>query len=167
VAPTTGFIYANGRIGSLLEIGTGFHYELTGRENIFMNGAILGMTKNEIKHKLDEIIDFSGCELYIDTPVKRYSQGMMVRLGFAVAAHLNPDILVVDEVLSIGDCEVPCKAVNKLKEINKHGVTILFVSHNMETVSSLCKTGLLLENGKIKSTGDINEIVSQYKQIKY
>ena len=163
VAPTTGFIYANGRIGSLLEIGTGFHYELTGRENIFMNGAILGMTKNEIKHKLDEIIDFSGCELYIDTPVKRYSQGMMVRLGFAVAAHLNPDILVVDEVLSIGDSEFPRKAVNKLKEINKHGVTILFVSHNMETVSSLCKTGFLLENGKIKSTGDINEIVSQYK----
>ena len=163
VAPTTGFIYTNGRIGSLLEIGTGFHYELTGRENIFMNGAILGMTKNEIKHKLDEIIDFSGCELYIDTPVKRYSQGMMVRLGFAVAAHLNPDILVVDEVLSIGDSEFPRKAVNKLKEINKHGVTILFVSHNMETVSSLCKTGFLLENGKIKSTGDINEIVSQYK----
>ena len=167
VAPTTGFIYANGRIGSLLEIGTGFHYELTGRENIFMNGAILGMTKNEIKHKLDEIIDFSGCELYIDTPVKRYSQGMMVRLGFAVAAHLNPDILVVDEVLSIGDNEFPHKAVNKLKEINKHGVTILFVSHNMETVGSLCKTGVLLENGKIKTTGDINEIVSQYKQIKY
>lgn len=163
VAPTTGFIYTNGRIGSLLEIGTGFHYELTGRENIFMNGAILGMTKNEIKHKLDEIIDFSGCELYIDTPVKRYSQGMMVRLGFAVAAHLNPDILVVDEVLSIGDSEFPRKAVNKLKEINKHGVTILFVSHNMETVSSLCKTGFLLENGKIKMRGDIKEIVSQYK----
>ena len=163
VAPTTGFIYTNGRIGSLLEIGTGFHYELTGRENIFMNGAILGMTKNEIKHKLDEIIDFSGCELYIDTPVKRYSQGMMVRLGFAVAAHLNPDILVVDEVLSIGDSEFPRKAVNKLKERNAQGVTILFVSHNMETVSSLCKTGFLLENGKIKSTGDINEIVSQYK----
>ena len=163
VAPTTGFIYTNGRIGSLLEIGTGFHYELTGRENIFMNGAILGMTKNEIKHKLDEIIDFSGCELYIDTPVKRYSQGMMVRLGFAVAAHLNPDILVVDEVLSIGDSEFPRKAVNKLKEINKHGVTILFVSHNMETVSLLCKTGFLLENGKIKMRGDIKEIVSQYK----
>lgn len=167
VAPTTGFIYTNGRIGSLLEIGTGFHYEMTGRENIFMNGAILGMTQKEIKHKLDEIIDFSGCELYIDTPVKRYSQGMMVRLGFSVAAHLNPDILVVDEVLSIGDSEFPRKAVNKLKEINKLGVTILFVSHNMEIVSSLCKTGFLLENGKIKSTGDINEIVSQYKQIKY
>ena len=119
VAPTTGYIYTNGRIGSLLEIGTGFHYEMTGRENIFMNGAILGMTKKEITRKLDEIIDFSGCELYIDTPVKRYSQGMMVRLGFAVAAHLNPDILVVDEVLSIGDNEFPRKAVNKLKEINK------------------------------------------------
>lgn len=167
VAPTTGYISTNGRIGSLLEIGTGFHNEMTGRENIFLNGSILGMTKKEIKQKLDEIIDFSGCELYIDTPVKRYSQGMMVRLGFAVAAHLNPDILVVDEVLSIGDNEFPRKAVNKLKEINKHGVTILFVSHNMETVGSLCKTGVLLENGKIKTTGDINEIVSQYKQIKY
>ena len=163
VAPTTGYIYTNGRIGSLLEIGTGFHYEMTGRENIFMNGAILGMTKKEIKHKLDEIIDFSGCELYIDTPVKRYSQGMMVRLGFAVAAHLNPDILVIDEVLSIGDSEFPSKAVNKLKEINKHGVTILFVSHNMEIVKSLCKTGFLLENGIIKNKGDINEIVSLYK----
>jgi ABC-type polysaccharide/polyol phosphate transport system ATPase subunit len=121
VAPTTGFIYTNGRIGSLLEIGTGFHNEMTGRENIFMNGAILGMTQKEIKQKLDEIIDFSGCELYIDTPVKRYSQGMMVRLGFSVAAHLNPDILVVDEVLSIGDSEFPRKAVNKLKETNKNG----------------------------------------------
>lgn len=163
VVPTTGCITTNGKIGSLLEIGTGFHYEMTGRENIYMNGAILGMTKKEITRKLDEIIDFSGCELYIDTPVKRYSQGMMVRLGFAVAAHLDPDILVVDEVLSIGDNEFPCKAVNKLKEINKHGVTILFVSHNMNTVLSLCKTGLLLENGKIKQLGDINEIVSQYK----
>ena len=164
VAPTTGFIYTNGRIGSLLEIGTGFHNEMTGRENIFMNGAILGMTQKEIKQKLDEIIDFSGCELYIDTPVKRYSQGMMVRLGFSVAAHLNPDILVVDEVLSIGDSEFPRKAVNKLKEINKHGVTILFVSHNMETVCSLCKTGVLLESGKIKTIGNINEIVSLYKR---
>ena len=163
VAPTTGYIYTNGRIGSLLEIGTGFHYEMTGRENIFMNGAILGMTKKEIKHKLDEIIDFSGCELYIDTPVKRYSQGMMVRLGFAVAAHLNPDILVIDEVLSISDSEFPRKAVNKLKEINKHGVTILFVSHNMNTVLSLCNTGVLLENGKIKNIGNVNEIVSLYK----
>lgn len=163
VVPTTGTISTKGRIGSLLEIGTGFHYEMTGRENIFMNGAILGMTKKEIKQKMDEIIEFSGCEIYIDTPVKRYSQGMMVRLGFAVAAHLNPDILVIDEVLAIGDCEFPHKAVNKLKEINKHGVTILFVSHNMETVTSLCNTGLLLENGKIKQMGDINEIVSQYK----
>ena len=163
VAPTTGYIYTNGRIGSLLEIGTGFHYEMTGRENIYMNGAILGMTKKEIKHKLDEIIDFSGCELYIDTPVKRYSQGMMVRLGFAVAAHLNPDILVIDEVLSIGDNEFPSKAINKLKEINKHGVTILYVSHNMNTVLSLCNTGVLLENGKIKNIGNVNEIVSLYK----
>ena len=164
VAPTTGYIYTNGRIGSLLEIGTGFHYEMTGRENIFMNGAILGMTTKEIKRKLDEIIDFSGCELYIDTPVKRYSQGMMVRLGFAVAAHLDPDILVIDEVLALGDSEFPRKAVEKLKEINAHGATILFVSHNMETILSLCKTGFLLENGTIKSKGDIKEIVSQYKQ---
>jgi lipopolysaccharide transport system ATP-binding protein len=122
------------------------------------------MTQKEIKQKLDEIIDFSGCESYIDTPVKRYSQGMMVRLGFSVAAHLNPDILVVDEVLSIGDSEFPRKAVNKLKEINTHGVTILFVSHNMETVCSLCKTGVLLEDGKIKTIGNINEIVSLYKR---
>ena len=164
VAPTTGYIYTNGRIGSLLEIGTGFHYEMTGRENIFMNGAILGMTKKEIKQKMDEIIDFSGCELYIDTPVKRYSQGMMVRLGFAVAAHLDPDILVIDEVLALGDSEFPRKAVEKLKEINAHGATILFVSHNMETILSLCNTGFLLENGTIKSKGDIKEIVSQYKQ---
>ena len=163
VAPTTGYIYTNGKIGSLLEIGTGFHYEMTGRENIFMNGAILGMTKKEIRQKMDEIIDFSGCELYIDTPVKRYSQGMMVRLGFAVAAHLDPDILVVDEVLSIGDNEFPSKAINKLKEINKHGVTILYVSHNMNTVLSLCNTGVLLENGKIKNIGNVNEIVSLYK----
>ena len=164
VAPTTGYIYTNGRIGSLLEIGTGFHYEMTGRENIFMNGAILGMTTKEIKRKLDEIIDFSGCELYIDTPVKRYSQGMMVRLGFAVAAHLDPDILVIDEVLALGDSEFPRKAVEKLKEINAHGATILFVSYNMETILSLCNTGFLLENGTIKSKGDIKEIVSQYKQ---
>lgn len=163
VVPTTGTIATYGRIGSLLEIGTGFHYEMTGRENIYMNGAILGMTKKEVKQKMDEIIDFSGCELYIDTPVKRYSQGMMVRLGFSVAAHLNPDIFVIDEVLAIADNEFPCKAVKKLKEINQHGVTILFVSHNMNTILSLCKTGLLLENGKIKNIGDINEIVSFYE----
>ncbi len=161
--PTTGSIYTSGRVGSLLEVGTGFHYELTGRENIFMNGAILGMTKKEIKAKLDEIIEFSGCQSYIDTPVKRYSQGMMVRLGFSVAAHLNPDILIVDEVLAIGDNEFPNKAINKLKEINKHGVTILFVSHNMNTVLSLCNTGVLLENGTIKTIGKINDVVSMYK----
>lgn len=163
IAPTTGSICASGRISSLLEIGTGFHYELTGRENIFMNGAILGMTKKEISRKMDEIIDFSGCELYIDTPVKRYSQGMMVRLGFSVAAHLDPDILVVDEVLSIGDTEFPRKAINKLKEINKHGVSILYVSHNMETVLSLCNNGVLLEDGKLKHIGAINEVVSMYR----
>lgn len=163
VSPTTGSICASGKISSLLEIGTGFHYELTGRENIFMNGAILGMTKKEISRKLDEIIAFSGCELYIDTPVKRYSPGMMVRLGFSVAAHLDPDILVVDEVLAVGDSEFPRKAVKKLKEINQNGVTILYVSHNMESVLSLCKNGVLLENGKIKNMGDINEIVSLYK----
>lgn len=163
VAPTTGCIYTSGRVGSLLEVGTGFHYELTGRENIYMNGAILGMSKREISQKLDEIIDFSGCELYIDTPVKRYSQGMIVRLGFSVAAHLNPDILVVDEVLAIGDSEFPRKAVNKLKEINQQGVTILYVSHNMETMLSLCKTGILLENGTITHKGNIQDIVALYK----
>jgi lipopolysaccharide transport system ATP-binding protein len=162
-APTTGTIKAKGRIGSLLEVGTGFHPELTGRENIFMNGAILGMTKREISSKLDEIIDFSGCERYIDTPVKRYSSGMMVRLGFAVAAHLEPEILVVDEVLAVGDAEFQKKAIGKMQDVSKgEGRTVLFVSHNMVSVKKLCKTGVLLENGGIKMTGLIKEVVDSY-----
>ena len=161
--PTTGTIRAHGRIGSLLEVGTGFHGEMTGRENIFMNGAILGMTRNEIQAKLDEIIDFSGCERYIDTPVKRYSSGMTVRLGFAVAAFLEPEILVVDEVLAVGDAEFQKKAIGKMKDVSQgEGRTVLFVSHNMTSVKSLCKTGILLENGMLKEMGHVDQIVSHY-----
>ena len=161
--PTTGTIRAHGRIGSLLEVGTGFHGEMTGRENIFMNGAILGMTRNEIQAKLDEIIDFSGCERYIDTPVKRYSSGMTVRLGFAVAAFLEPEILVVDEVLAVGDAEFQKKAIGKMKDVSQgQGRTVLFVSHNMTSVKSLCKTGILLENGMMKEMGHVDTIVSHY-----
>ena len=161
--PTTGSIKAKGRIASLLEVGTGFHPELTGRENIFMNGAILGMTKPEIKLKLDEIIDFSGCERYIDTPTKRYSSGMTVRLGFAIAAHLDPDIMVVDEVLAVGDAEFQKKAIGKMKDVSKgDGRTVLFVSHNMTSVKSLCNKGILLENGQIVNSGLIDPIVSNY-----
>lgn len=162
-APTTGTICAKGRIGSLLEVGTGFHPEMTGRENIFMNGAILGMNKSEIKRKLDEIIDFSGCERYIDTPVKRYSSGMMVRLGFAVAAHLDPEILVVDEVLAVGDAEFQKKAIGKMQDVSKgEGRTVLFVSHNMTSIKSLCKYGIILQNGKLIDAGDIDPIVTHY-----
>ena len=162
-APTTGTIRARGRIGSLLEVGTGFHPEMTGRENIYMNGAILGMTKHEISKKLDEIIDFSGCERYIDTPVKRYSSGMMVRLGFAVAAHLDPEILVVDEVLAVGDAEFQKKAIGKMQDVSKgEGRTVLFVSHNMKSVRRLCQNGVLLENGKINCIGEINHVVDKY-----
>lgn len=161
--PTTGSIRFNGRIGSLLEVGTGFHPELTGRENIFLNGAILGMTKTEIRSKLDEIIDFSGCERYIDTPVKRYSSGMTVRLGFAVAAHLEPEILVVDEVLAVGDAEFQKKAIGKMQDVSRNdGRTVLFVSHNMAAVKNLCKTGILLENGEKVFSGTSNEAVEYY-----
>lgn len=162
-APTIGTIRARGRIASLLEVGTGFHGEMTGRENIYMNGAILGMTKAEIDRKMDEIIDFSGCEKYIDTPVKRYSSGMTVRLGFAVAAFLDPEILVVDEVLAVGDAEFQKKAIGKMKDVSQgQGRTVLFVSHNMTSVKSLCKTGVLLENGGLKEIGKIDPIVSHY-----
>jgi lipopolysaccharide transport system ATP-binding protein len=164
--PTTGTIKAKGRIASLLEVGTGFHPELTGRENIYMNGAILGMTKAEIKSKLDEIIDFSGCERYIDTPVKRYSSGMMVRLGFAVAAHLEPEILVVDEVLAVGDAEFQKKAIGKMKDVSKgDGRTVLFVSHNMGSIRSLCKNGILLKDGMVVYTGEVNDVVDKYIQV--
>ena len=161
--PTTGTIRAKGRIASLLEVGTGFHGELTGRENIFMNGSILGMSKKEINSKIDEIIDFSGCERYIDTPVKRYSSGMTVRLGFAVAAHLDPEILVVDEVLAVGDAEFQKKAIGKMKDVSRgEGRTVLFVSHNMNSIKALCNNGVLLENGMVKYSGVIDEVVKQY-----
>ena len=161
--PTTGTIRARGRIGSLLEVGTGFHTEMTGRENIYMNGAILGMTRQEITRKLDEIIDFSGCERYIDTPVKRYSSGMMVRLGFAVAAFLEPEILVVDEVLAVGDAEFQKKAIGKMKDVSQgEGRTVLFVSHNMNSIKQLCQTGVVLKNGMLDYMGTASNAVDYY-----
>ena len=161
--PTVGEIRARGRIGSLLEVGTGFHPEMTGRENIFMNGAIMGMTKSEVARKLDEIIDFSGCERYIDTPVKRYSSGMTVRLGFAVAAHLDPEILVVDEVLAVGDAEFQKKAIGKMQEVSQgEGRTVLFVSHNMASIRNLCNNGVLLENGGVRYMGKIEDVLNEY-----
>ena len=161
--PTTGTIRAHGRIGSLLEVGTGFHGEMTGRENIFMNGAILGMSRAEIQSKLDEIIDFSGCERYIDTPVKRYSSGMTVRLGFAVAAFLEPEILVVDEVLAVGDAEFQKKAIGKMKDVSQgQGRTVLFVSHNMGSVRQLCNKGILLENGQLIMEDEVGRVVDKY-----
>lgn len=162
-SPTTGSIKTRGRIASLLEVGTGFHGELTGRENIFMNGAVLGMTKSEITRKLDEIIDFSGCEMYIDTPVKRYSSGMTVRLGFAVAAHLEPEILVVDEVLAVGDAEFQKKAIGKMQDLSHgQGRTVLFVSHNMASVKSLCDNGIVLKNGLVSYKGDVHSSIENY-----
>jgi len=161
--PSTGEIRLRGRIASLLEVGTGFHPEMTGRENIYMNGAIMGMTKQEISKKLDEIVDFSGCERYIDTPVKRYSSGMTVRLGFAIAAHLEPEILVVDEVLAVGDAEFQKKAIGKMQDVSRgEGRTVLFVSHNMGSVRRLCKSGVLLENGGIKFIGNVNDTIKTY-----
>lgn len=162
-SPTTGSIKTRGRIASLLEVGTGFHGELTGRENIYMNGTVLGMNRAEINRKIDEIIDFSGCEKYIDTPVKRYSSGMTVRLGFAVAAHLEPEILVVDEVLAVGDAEFQKKAIGKMQDLSTgQGRTVLFVSHNMGSIKRLCTRGLVLENGKIAFDGDVEESVNNY-----
>jgi lipopolysaccharide transport system ATP-binding protein len=161
--PTTGRISVRGRIASLLEVGTGFHPELTGRENIFLNGAILGMRKKEIASKLDEIIAFSGVERYIDTPVKRYSSGMYVRLAFAVAAHLESEILIVDEVLAVGDAEFQKKCLGKMGEVSKgQGRTVLFVSHNMQAVKSLCNRAIYLQNGRLKSDGPAQLIVDQY-----
>ncbi|RJP46182.1 MAG: ATP-binding cassette domain-containing protein [Desulfobacteraceae bacterium] len=161
--PTTGRIDYNGRIGSLLEVGTGFHPELTGRDNIFLNGAILGMTKAEIQRKLDEIIDFAGVARYVDTPVKRYSSGMLVRLGFAVAAHLEPEILVVDEVLAVGDAEFQKKAIGKMQDVSRNeGRTVLFVSHNMASIKALCSRGIMLENGFIKFSGEIKLVINEY-----
>jgi len=162
-APTTGRIKVKGRIASLLEVGTGFHPELTGRENIFLNGAILGMTKAEIRSKFDEIVDFSGVERYIDTPVKRYSSGMYVRLAFAVAAFLEPEILILDEVLAVGDAEFQKKCLGRMKDVSVNdGRTVLFVSHNMEAIQNLCTHGLLMQNGKIIYDGNIPNVISEY-----
>ena len=162
-APTVGEINVCGRIASLLEVGTGFHPEMTGRENIYMNGAIMGMTKAEVTRKLDEIVDFSGCERYIDTPVKRYSSGMKVRLGFAVAAHLEPEILVVDEVLAVGDAEFQKKAIGKMQDVSKgEGRTVLFVSHNMAAVRSLCRKGIVLRDGITDFMGTVEESIEHY-----
>jgi len=161
--PTTGAIRSAGRMASLLEVGTGFHPELTGLENIYLNGAILGMTKAEIKRKLDEIIDFSGCALYIDTPVKRYSSGMTVRLGFAVAAFLDPEILVVDEVLAVGDAEFQKKAIGKMQDVSKgEGRTVLFVSHNMGSIKQLCTRAITLVNGQVGFDGGVSEAIDMY-----
>ena len=162
-SPTVGTIKVKGRIASLLEVGTGFHPEMTGRENIYMNGTIMGMTKTEIDRKLDEIVDFAGVEKYLDTPVKRYSSGMMVRLGFAIAAHLEPEILVVDEVLAVGDAEFQKKAIGKMQDVSiGEGRTVLFVSHNMAAVRSLCKKGIVMKNGSIDSIGDITSAIERY-----
>lgn len=162
-APSTGSIKSKGRIASLLEVGTGFHPELTGKENIYLNGAILGMTKAEIAAKYDEIVEFSGVARYVDTPVKRYSSGMKVRLAFAVAAHLEPEILVIDEVLAVGDAEFQKKAIGKMQDISKEGGrTVLFVSHNMDAVKKLCTKGLLLHQGKIIQNGNIEETLNTY-----
>ena len=162
-SPTVGTIKVKGRIASLLEVGTGFHPEMTGRENIYMNGTIMGMTKTEIDRKLDEIVDFAGVEKYLHTPVKRYSSGMMVRLGFAIAAHLEPEILVVDEVLAVGDAEFQKKAIGKMQDVSKgEGRTVLFVSHNMAAVRSLCKKGIVMKNGSIDSIGDITSAIERY-----
>ena len=162
-APSTGQISYHGRVASLLEIGTGFHPEMTGRENIYMNGAILGMTRHEITHKLDEIIDFAGIERYIDTPVKRYSSGMTVRLGFAVAAFLEPEILVVDEVLAVGDAEFQKKAIGKMQDVSRSGGrTVLFVSHNMATIKGICNRGVVLKNGLLDYDGTAVEAVTHY-----
>lgn len=167
-SPTTGSIKVKGRIASLLEVGTGFHPELSGRENIYLNGAILGMRKAEITRKLDEIIDFSGVERYIDTPVKRYSSGMYVRLAFAVAAHLESEILIVDEVLAVGDADFQKKCLGKMGDISKgEGRTVLFVSHNMAAVKSLCSKGILLENGLIKSLGNVSDVLDFYSEVSH
>ena len=162
-APTTGRIKIKGRIASLLEVGTGFHPELTGRENIFLNGAILGMTKTEIRSKFDEIVDFSGVERYIDTPVKRYSSGMYVRLAFAVAAFLEPEILIVDEVLAVGDAEFQKKCLGRMKDVSVNdGRTVLFVSHNMTAVKQLCTQGIILKNGNLEFSGSALGAIDKY-----
>jgi len=160
--PTEGVVKLNGRVGSLLEVGTGFHPELTGRENIFLNGSILGMSKKEIERKFDEIVDFAEIEIFLDTPVKRYSSGMYVRLAFAIAAHMEPEILVVDEVLAVGDIQFQKKCLGKMDNVSKEGRTVLFVSHNMGSISSLCQRVIILENGQCDFDGNANEGVNRY-----
>lgn len=162
-APSTGEIKLKGRIGALLEVGTGFHPEMTGRENVFMNGTVMGMRKHEIRKSFDEIVDFSGVAKYIDTPVKRYSSGMMVRLGFAVAAFLEPEILIVDEVLAVGDAEFQKRAIGRIQLVSKgEGRTVLFVSHNLAAIRSLCKKGILLANGRVSKVGEVNDVAQEY-----
>ena len=164
-APTTGQIKAKGRIASLLEVGTGFHPELTGRENVYLNGAIMGMTRPEIARQLDEIVEFSGCAKYIDTPVKRYSSGMTVRLGFAVAAHLESEILIVDEVLAVGDFDFQKRCIAKMKQISAGaGRTVLFVSHNLSSIRNLCDKAVLLVHGGIAQTGEVEEVLAAYSK---
>lgn len=161
--PTTGKIKLKGKIASLLEVGTGFHPDLTGKENIFLNGAILGMNRHEIKSKFDEIVDFAGVERYINTPVKRYSSGMYVRLAFSVAAHLEPEILIIDEVLSVGDADFQKKCMGKMQQVSKtDGRTILFVSHNMQAINNLCGKAIWLQNGRIKDIGEVSSVVNKY-----
>jgi lipopolysaccharide transport system ATP-binding protein len=160
--PTSGRVSIRGRVASLLEVGTGFHPELTGRENIYLNGAILGMSKAEIRKKFDEIVAFAEVEKFLDTPVKRYSSGMYVRLAFAVAAHLEPEILIVDEVLAVGDAQFQKKCLGKMEEVGKDGRTVLFVSHNMAMISNLCQKGILLEGGKISIQGEISNVIQEY-----
>ncbi|MES0488470.1 MAG: ABC transporter ATP-binding protein [Leptospirales bacterium] len=163
--PTQGSVKIKGRVASLLEVGTGFHPELTGRENIFLNGAIMGLSKIEVKKRFDAIVDFSGVEKFIDTPVKRYSSGMRVRLGFAVAAHLEPDILIVDEVLAVGDLEFQKKCLGKMEDVGKEGRTVIFVSHNMGAVQTLCKRGIYLHKGAVSLDSNINEVVGSYMTV--
>lgn len=160
--PTTGLVEIHGRVSSLLEVGTGFHPELTGRENIYLNGTILGMRKREIDQKLDEIVDFSGVEKFIDTPVKRYSSGMSVRVAFAVAAHLEPEILIIDEVLAVGDARFQKKCLKKMQDVGRAGRTVLFVSHNMPAVTHLCSRTILLEEGQILKEGPSRDVISAY-----
>ena len=162
VEPTTGWADVTGRVGSLLEVGTGFHPELTGRENVFLNGAVLGMRRSEIRERFDEIVHFADIERFLDTPVKRYSSGMSVRLAFAVAAHLEPEILLVDEVLAVGDAAFQRKSFAKMKEVAKAGRTVIFVSHNLATIQALCQRGVLLETGRVAFDGSVEGVVGQY-----
>lgn len=163
-APTSGLVKVKGRIAALLEVGTGFHPELTGRDNIFLNGAILGMSKAEIRSKLDEIVSFSGCEAYLDTPVKRYSSGMQVRLAFAVAAHLEPEILIVDEVLAVGDAEFQKKCIGRMSDVASEGRTVLFVSHNLQTIRTLTQNSVLLDRGQVACKAETASVLQQYEK---